>query len=209
MNQHTPKSKPLIIVAIKEESNGYLENHGLDVLYTGLGKVNAAYRLTKELLLRAQNNTLPSIIINFGTAGSRLYKQGQLVACSTFVQRDMDVSGLGFPIGETPFEHHPSTISHRPIKTGLSTGLCGTGDSFEIEIPKVKCDVVDMEAYALAKVCYFENIHFISIKYISDGSDESASQDWNQNINSGAILFCNWFNEYKNEFMNLINQTKN
>ena len=35
----------------------------------------------------------------------------------------------------------------------LPKGICGTGDSFETGLPKVSCDLVDMEGYALAKVC--------------------------------------------------------
>lgn len=74
--------KALVVIALKEESNGILEDNGIDVLYTGLGKVNASYRLTKELIVRNQHNKRPSIVINFGTAGSRKYEQGHLVACS-------------------------------------------------------------------------------------------------------------------------------
>ena len=39
----------------------------------------------------------------------------------------------------------------------------------------IKVDVVDMEAYALAKVCKLENINFRCFKFISDNADETAS----------------------------------
>ena len=39
-------------------------------------------------------------------------------------------------------------------------------------------DVVDMEAYAIAKVCKLENIQFKCFKYISDKADGNAENDW-------------------------------
>lgn len=185
---------PLVIVAIDTESDGVLEKNGIDVVYTGVGKVNAAYQLTKTLIKRS--NRRPSIIVNFGTAGSRKMAKGKLVACTTFVQRDMDVRQLGFKIGETPFENYPASIVHPDGNWGLETGICGTGDNFETSIPLIACDVVDMEAYALAKIAYIEKIPFVSIKYISDGSDQTASEDWTQNVKNGADQFVDWYRWY-------------
>ena len=39
---------------------------------------------------------------------------------------------------------------------------------------KVACDVVDMEGYALAKVCHKLGVRLISVKYITDGADDTA-----------------------------------
>ena len=189
--------KPVVIVALKEESNGLLESHGIDVLYTGIGKVNATYHLTKEIINRKQLNTLPPIFINFGTAGSKILKVGDLVSCHKFVQRDMDVTGLGFEFGVTPFEEGPKVISHdKFIKGTLPEGLCGSGDSFEVGKPKINCDVIDMEAYALAKVCYNESLPFVSIKYISDGAGEEAQQEWNQNLKKAAHKFIEFYQSF-------------
>ena len=46
----------------------------------------------------------------------------------------------------------------------------------------MKVDVVDMEAYAIAKVCKLENIEFKCFKYISDNADDNANIDWNENL---------------------------
>ena len=56
---------------------------------------------------------LPDLVINYGTAGSRKIKKKTLVDCTKFIQRDMDVTGLGFMRGETPFEqdHLSHTIT--------------------------------------------------------------------------------------------------
>jgi adenosylhomocysteine nucleosidase len=86
-------------------------------------------------------------------------------------------------MGKTPAENHiPLVLEHRKFVDDMLCGTCGTGDSFETCAPKVECDVVDMEAYAFAKVCMFEKINFISLKYITDGADEGASQDWPEEV---------------------------
>ena len=46
-----------------------------------------------------------------------------------------------------------------------------------------------MEAYAIAKVCIFENIEFKCFKYISDNADDDANIDWNKNLLLGAKVF--------------------
>ena len=61
-------------------------------------------------------------------------------------------------------------------------GVCGTGDRFEVGPPKLDCDLVDMEAYAIAKVCRKMNVEFTAVKYITDGSDDQAHKDWFENL---------------------------
>ena len=50
-------------------------------------------------------------------------------------------------------------------------------------------DVFDMEAYALAKVCYHYDINFISFKYITDNVDEHSPRDWEDNLCGGIVEF--------------------
>ena len=52
-------------------------------------------------------------------------------------------------------------------------------------------DLVDMEAYALAKVCKLELIKFRCFKYVSDNADENAPNEWLENCKKGAKLFQN------------------
>ena len=53
-----------------------------------------------------------------------------------------------------------------------------------------RIDLVDMEGYALARVCKLENINFISIKYVTDGLDENGGDDWNNEVKSSAnVMF--------------------
>ena len=60
---------------------------GVDVIYTGVGKVNAAIKATE--ILKDLNPT-ETIVINFGSAGSSDYKIGELIKCLQFQQGDID-----------------------------------------------------------------------------------------------------------------------
>lgn len=178
------KAKPLIVMALESEGQGKIEKLGYEVLYCGVGKVNAAYHLTKKL----SQGRYP-YVLNLGSAGSFKFKTGSLVACNEFVQRDMDATGIGFAIGETPFDANSIIVSFPPMFKDLPNGICGSGDSFLQGESPVKCDVVDMEAYALAKICRNENIPFASVKYITDGADGNAHNDWPTNLANAAAEF--------------------
>ena len=161
-------NKPLIVCALEAETQDQLKEY--DVLYTGVGKVNATIRLMERLggiFLSREGALLPSVVINYGTAGSRKIKKKTLVDCTKFIQRDMDVTGLGFMRGETPFEKEPplmleSKSDFNPIGRNAT---CGTGDCFVEDKSQYYGEVVDMEAYALAKVCHNYDIPFISVSY--------------------------------------------
>lgn len=180
---------PLIVFALKLESQEVFENAGVPVLYCGIGKVNAAIVLTRRLA-EYRNAGLPlPTVLNFGSAGSPKFATGALVACSKFVQRDMDVSGLGFDVGVTPFEDIPATLEFPVLFADLPDATCGTGDSFQTGCASVGCDVVDMEAYALAKVCWTEGAAFGCLKYVTDGADHAAANDWRENLHKAADEF--------------------
>jgi adenosylhomocysteine nucleosidase len=179
----------LIVMALDMESQGVFEQHGVEVLYTGLGKVNAAIALTRRLAdYRHAGRAAPGVI-NFGTAGSRRFLAGTLVGCHRFVQRDMDVRALGFEYGVTPFEVLPAQLEFPPTFTHLPQGLCGSGDSFATGESILHCDVVDMEAYAYAKVCRLEGADFACAKYITDGADHAAAGDWSTNLPAASAAF--------------------
>ena len=184
-------------MALEIEAQGLFARAGVPVLYTGLGKVNAAMALTRRLGdYRASGRALPRVV-NFGTAGSRHFATGTLVACHRFVQRDMDVSALGFALGETPFEDTPARLEFRPLFDSLAAGLCGSGDSFETGVARLHCEVIDMEAYALAKVCLREGVEFACAKYITDGADHAAAGDWQSNLPRAAAAFWQLYQQLR------------
>lgn len=184
----------LIVSALEIETQGKLEDwRPYNLLITGVGKVNATYSLTKRLQIDGSMNydSRINLVINYGTAGSRKYKKGELIDCTRFIQRDMDVTGLGFQKGETPFEKEPSIVIESKSKfnpIGINA-TCGTGDNFVEDRTNYYGEVVDMEAYALAKVCHNFDVPFISFKYISDGADINANDDWEENVSKGIEQF--------------------
>ena len=164
----------LFVAALKEETVG------LNYFYhIGVGKINATYNLTKLI-----HKHKPSEVINYGTAGAINKGLSGIVECTKFYQRDMDVRGLlNLKLGETPFDNINEIINSND---GYS---CGSGDNFVTGPITIKVDVVDMEAYALAKICKLESINFRCFKFISDNANESASNDWMKNCEKGAKLF--------------------
>ena len=197
------KNDILIVCALEQETVSELEDY--QTLYTGVGKVNATLKLTQRLHSSHLHYLplMPKLVINYGTAGSRELPIGELVDCTRFIQRDMDATQFGFFKGQTPFEDteivldfrnkplNPDYSREHHINTIKKHLVCGSGDNFvdnvESEIEMI--DVFDMEAYALAKVCYHYDIPFISFKYITDNANEHSPGDWKDNLGKGVGQF--------------------
>lgn len=173
----------LLILALPQENAGdLLASHGIDLHYTGVGKVNAALKLT-ELLLRCEQ---PQLVINAGSAGSHTFDAGQVIVATHFHQRDMDATAMGFALGETPFET-PIVLSNGLPVSGYTSSTCYTGDSFVTEAhEQLELSVIDMEAYALAKVCQHLGHRFICLKFITDGANGQAAADWSSAVAMAA-----------------------
>ena len=171
------RQEVLLIIALKEELPRNLLPE-FNIEYCGVGKINATYKAL-EIISKYE----PKLIINFGTAGSLRKNLFGLHEVSHFFQRDMDATALGFKIGVTPFEER-SVIDFGRI--GLS---CSSGDNFVSSPPELKTDLVDMEAYAIAKVCVLKNVQFMCFKYVSDNADGGASKNWKANASLGATAF--------------------
>ena len=173
--------KYIIVAALEQEVEGAGLEQYAPVVYTGVGKVNAVIKLY-DAIVKYQ----PDVVINYGTAGS-LNGKGGLYHIDTFIQVDMDTRPLGIPRGVTPFSDEPL-----PEATGI---VLGTGDSFITDYKKqldgltVRIDLVDMEGYALNKVCKHLNVEFQSYKNVSDSADSGANDDWSENIAKGVGLF--------------------
>lgn len=108
------------------DSEAAEEFHDVNKLIVGVGKINAAYELTKAIYHRK-----PKLIVNLGSAGSNTFKRGEVVCCTKFLQRDMDVRGLGFEQYQIPFSDIPPVLNYGIKFKGLPEAICGTGDSFE------------------------------------------------------------------------------
>jgi adenosylhomocysteine nucleosidase len=100
---------------------------------------------------------------------------------------------LGFALGVTPFDEAPPCLRFEPVFKHLPSAVCGSGDSFATTLTGIDCGVVDMEAYALAKVCWHDKAQFACAKYVSDGADHAAAQDWQRNLHKAADEFLHLY----------------
>jgi len=173
-----------LCVALKDELPE--PPRGVDIVYTGVGKVQAATALAKHLCKANK----PKLIINYGTAGGLNPIVKGLVEIGTFIQRDM-IAEPQAPRGTVPFSD--PVISDIKTAAPVMQVRCGTGDSFVMEADpwfvKADVDCVDMEGWALAYVAQQYKIPFRSFKYISDMADENAADEWAKNVADGAALF--------------------
>ena len=188
----TELPRTLVVMALRAESAGVFEAAAVPVLFCGVGKVNAAMAITRELARYEHRGQQMPLVVNFGSVGSRRHPSGTLLACHEFIQRDMDVRALGFALGETPYDEVPSLLSFPPVFS-LPAAVCGSGDSFATGDIEADCALLDMEAYALAKVCLRENAMFACAKYVTDGADGAAADDWRRNVHKAAEEFLRLF----------------
>jgi adenosylhomocysteine nucleosidase len=175
------KSELLIITALESELKRSSLPNGVEIVYSGVGKINAAITA-----LKAIDQYAPKRILNFGTAGKINPQIDGLLEIGKVIQRDMNAEPLS-PRGNTPFCIRPQEY--------LSTGqyICGTGDSFVTArdpwLHNQNVDVVDMELFAIASVAHQHNIPWQSFKYITDDANENSGDDWQEKVHHGQELF--------------------
>jgi adenosylhomocysteine nucleosidase len=175
------KTELLIITALESELKRETLPSGVEIVYTGIGKINAAITSIKAI-----HQYSPSRILNFGTAGKIKPELHGLLEIGKVIQRDMQAEPLA-PRGSTPFCIRPQEY--------VSTGqfVCGSGDSFVTShdpwLHSLGVDVVDMELFAIAAVAHDHQIPWQSFKYITDDANESSGEDWQAKVHHGQDLF--------------------
>ena len=176
------KSELLIITALESELKRESLPGGVEIVYSGIGKINATIATSKAI---AQYS--PRQILNFGTVGKINLELSGLIQIGKVIQRDMNAEPLA-PRGKTPFCPLPSFYH------ALSGEyICGSGDSFVTAqdewLISQKIDVVDMELFAIAAVAHQSNIPWQSFKYITDDANENSGDDWQAKVHHGQDLF--------------------
>jgi adenosylhomocysteine nucleosidase len=173
----------LIVIAVADELHGVINAMPHPVLQCGVGKINAAATLAAHF-----SRQRVDLVLNYGSVGGISERAHGLIEIAEVVQRDMNAEPLA-PRGRTPFE---------PCSGRLTSGqpglVCATGDSFvtahDTWLHHQAVDVVDMELFALAKVCERFAIPWRSFKFVSDRADGNAADDWQKNVRNGAQQFA-------------------
>ena len=173
-----------ILCALDQELAGIDMPPHFHITITGVGKINA----TIATLQFIQQNK-PDLIINFGTAGAINPSLEGLLQCGSAVQHDFDLRPLGFPLGAMFGKNTPEIIEWD------SGYRIGSGDQFVIKHPEIACDLVDMEAFAIAKVCRIHKVKFKCLKYVSDKADDTAPKNWQEEMAKGANYFAQWLGQ--------------
>jgi len=171
---------PLFVFALEIEAASAFED--CNKAFVGIGKVLAGYNLMKHL-----EKNKPGIIVNLGSAGSTFFPKGSVIGCNKFIQRDMDIRALGYKKYETPFSGEDPVLEYGYLPQNLQQGICGTGDFFETDHVNTEYNVIDMEAFPLALIAKKEGIPFLCLKYISDGADGAAAEDWLVSVHHAAL----------------------
>jgi len=169
-----------VVMALQIESEKLLEKSGFNIFYTGVGLINASISLTKFI-----ERMRPDRVVNLGTAGSIDYPIGSLVEVSSVMQRH--------PV----FAHLNKELKLNSI-TKLPQVVCGSADYIET-LSRDKhnlFNIVDMECYALAKVCQSYKIPLHSIKYITDLSNQNVDTEWKSNLNNARLKFTELLNQF-------------
>ncbi len=137
----------------------------------GPGKVNAAAGACAAI------QTGADVLLNFGAAGGlnpETTEVGELYLIDKAVQYDVDLEQInGFPVGTLDGE----TENFLPLfcpPLPYRRRTVGTGDRFNDSptdhalLLSLGCDIREMEAGAIAQVCKYAGVPFVSVKAISD-----------------------------------------
>jgi adenosylhomocysteine nucleosidase len=191
-----------ITIAGSEFSTGMLNGIEVILLKSGIGKVNASMG-TALLLERFK----PDAVINTGSAGG--FKEslhvGDVVISNEVAHHDVDVTAFGYEYGQVPQLPARFVADKRLIQVAekcamnietiqVEKGLIATGDSFindpvRVEFIRTKfADLyaVEMEAAAIAQVCYQFAIPFVIIRALSDIAGKESDVSFDQFLHKAA-----------------------
>jgi adenosylhomocysteine nucleosidase len=178
--------------AFKEQEKE-LNARGFVLKTCGVGKVNAAIAAC-ELIHQCRVKR----IIVVGTCASlhTHLRQGRMMLATQATYHDMDVSALGFDVGEIPYASQSAWNPDADLTHALSLALTNagdqpwmgrllTGDRFIASKDEARKlaetlggSALDMETAAVAHACAQLNVHWAAVRIVSDNADEYAPTDF-------------------------------
>lgn len=189
------KDTKVVSMASSEYTTGTYAGKEVVLLKSGIGKVNAAMSTT--ILL---HEFKPDVVINTGSAGGfdEALEVGAVVISDEVRHHDVDVTIFGYEMGQMaqmPAAYKADDKLIEIAKQAVTevgehqygVGLICSGDAF-MNDPKRVANVrehfptmkaVEMEAAAVAQVCYQFNTPFVVIRALSDiaGKESNISFD--------------------------------
>ncbi|WP_270179385.1 5'-methylthioadenosine/S-adenosylhomocysteine nucleosidase [Alkalihalobacillus sp. CinArs1] len=205
-------------IAKSEFTTGEIDGQEVVLLKSGIGKVNAAIGTT---LLNQLFE--PDYIINTGSAGgfNPDLKVGDIVISSEVRYHDVDATIFGYEYGQVPQMpalYEPEKVlveaaersAEKVTEHQVVKGLIATGDSFMNDAVRVdyvrsrlkNLDAAEMEAGAIAQVCYQFNTPFVVIRSLSDIAGKESNISFEQFLETASINSANLV-------LNLVEELKN
>jgi len=179
---------PLLVVALEEEAS-HLHTHGMPILVTGAGKVNAAIATASVL-----SSYSPSQVVNLGTAGALVDDLFGIHVIGTVTQHDLNDQALFALTGM----HFGSPITLKDAGPVLTTGDQFISDEQTRQKLASHAQLVDMEGYAIAAAAIAAQIPVMLVKQVSDSADDSASRSWRETVDYCAEQLGAWVMNHLN-----------
>lgn len=175
--------KTVLFVMAADAEYGVFLRTRISPLMTGVGPVEAAVVLTKELARLFSHDDLPDLVVSLGSAGSATLEQAEIYQVSAVSYRDMDASAFGFEKGKTPFLDLPVSVELPLRIPGIPAATLSTGANVVsgAAYQSIDAEMVDMETFAILRACQSFGIPLIGLRGISDGRhDVNHIDDWTQ-----------------------------
>lgn len=167
---------------------GRLEGAEVLLAECGIGKVNAA-ALTQALLAAGARR-----LVFTGVAGAvdPALRVGDVVVSRDAVQHDVDVTGLGYALGEVPgtgtaWDADPALVAAARAAAAelpgvkVLVGRVASGDTFVADAATTErlrrdfdAACTEMEGAAVAQVCHRWGVPCVIVRSVSDSADHDA-----------------------------------
>lgn len=187
-------------------TQGNYKGTDIALAQSGIGKVNAT--ICTQMLIDLYK---PEKLIFSGVAGGLLANMqvADIIIASHVVQYDMDLTAFGRRHGETPgrdrlIECNPDLVGKATQAfdaafegvdgaPNLMLGTVASGDRFVQDTDMLRwlqrefaALATEMEGAAFGHTCDLNQLPFVVIRALSDGSGSSASNDFEQNLHKAC-----------------------
>jgi adenosylhomocysteine nucleosidase len=200
-------NKTVDVIAGCEYTSGQMNGVEVVLLRSGIGKVNAAMSTT-ILLDKFQ----PDYVINTGSAGGsdENLNVGDIVISTEVRHHDVDVTAFDYEYGQVPKLPPAFLADEELIKIAdkgakelqgvqVVQGLIASGDIFVNELAVMEnirekfnvVKAVEMEAAAIAQVCYQFKVPFVIIRSLSDIAGKESNISFDQYLEKAALHSAN------------------
>ncbi len=169
-------------------------------LLCGIGKVNAAAATAHFVDIGCD------YILNFGLSGGISgVRRGDICIPSHFLEHDFDLTGIGYKPCEKPSQEYIYEVNKdlfavaKNLLPEAKSGTAVTGDCFVCDETlrnslkeNFNATSCDMETAAIAYVCAFSGVPFLSLRRISDDAGNDAESSYREMNTSNATLLSDY-----------------